>query len=127
MRIPGMAWLVVIAFVALGPLAAGAQSTEKWVAGVSAPPTPLRIHVNMNLVLPGPADASEAANKQREDVRKMIYESAVRECRVVEQSIAKTCRLESVSVSINANRPHSPGQVESVTVNGSFAMQVTLK
>ncbi len=84
---------------------------------------PIRIQVNINLFFPGPTGESDEAAKLRERVRKSVYEMAGTECTLVEQVLAKTCRLESV----NVNLTRQAGGVEGYTASGNFAMRVTLK
>jgi hypothetical protein len=84
---------------------------------------PIRIQVNVNLFFAGPAGESEEAVKLRERARRSLYEMAAGECVLVEQVLAKTCRLESVGVSINRQ---SGGQ-EGYMAGGNFVLRATLK
>ncbi|MGJ4938986.1 hypothetical protein ACQR1W_00310 [Bradyrhizobium sp. HKCCYLS1011] len=85
---------------------------------------PIRIQVSVNLLFPGPAGESEEAVKLRERARRSVYEMAAGECALVEQVLAKTCRLESVSVSLNRQ---SGGQAEGYVAAGNFVLRTTLK
>jgi hypothetical protein len=49
---------------------------------------------------------------------------AAGECGLVQQVLAKTCRLESVNVNIN-RQPN--GQVDGYVASGNFALRVTQK
>jgi hypothetical protein len=49
---------------------------------------------------------------------------AAAECPLLEQVLAKTCRLESATVSLNRQ---AGGQTEGYTAGGNFVMRVTLK
>jgi hypothetical protein len=115
----------IAACAALLPIGASAQGTASRIpdAGIK----PVRIQVNMTMFLPGPTDTSEQATKLREQARRSFYDMAAHECQVVEQTIANSCRLESINVNVNAGRQYGQGQVEGITVTGGFAMQVTLK
>ena len=84
---------------------------------------PVRIQVTINLFFPGPTGESEEAVKLRERVRRSVYEMAANECPLVEQVLAKTCRLDSVNVSLN----RQAGQLEGYTAGGNFTLRVTLK
>ena len=84
----------------------------------------MRIQVSVNLLFPGPTGESEEAVKLRERARRSVYEMAAAECALVEQVLAKTCRLESVNVNINRQ---SGGQVEGYMAGGNFVLRVTLK
>jgi hypothetical protein len=59
---------------------------------------PVRIQVSINSFFPGSTGESDDAIKLRERVRRSIYEMAAGECGLVQQVLAKTCRLESVNV-----------------------------
>lgn len=85
---------------------------------------PIRIQVNINLFFAGPSGESEEAVKLRERARRSVYEMAAGECAVVEQVLAKTCRLESVGVNINRQ---SGGQAEGYMAGGNFVLRATLK
>jgi|SRR5579883_265693 len=84
---------------------------------------PVRIQVSINLFFPGPTGESEEAVKLRDRVRRSVYEMAANECPLVEQVLAKTCRLESINVNLN----RQAGQMEGYTAGGSFVLRVTLK
>jgi len=84
---------------------------------------PIRIQVNITLFFPGPTGESEEAVKLRERVRRSVYEMAAGECGMAEQTLAKTCRLESVTVNVN----RQAGQAEGYTAAGNFVMRATLK
>ncbi len=85
---------------------------------------PMRIQVSVNLFIAGPTGDSEDAVKLRERARRSIYEMAAGECALVEQVLAKTCRLESVSVNINRQ---PVGQAEGYMAAGNYVLRVTLK
>jgi hypothetical protein len=61
----------------------------------------------------------------RERVRRQVYEMAGSECAVVEQVLAKNCRLESVNVNINRQAPG--GQAEGYTAVAGIVMRVIAK
>ena len=84
---------------------------------------PVRIQVSINLFFPGPTGESEEAVKLRDRVRRSIYEMAGNECSLVEQVLAKTCRLEAVNVTLN----RQAGGAEGYAAGGSFTLRVTLK
>jgi hypothetical protein len=85
---------------------------------------PVRIQVNVNMFFPGPAGESEESVKLRERARRSSYELAAGECALVEQVLAKTCRLESVSVNISRQ---TNGQAEGYMAGANFVLRVTLK
>jgi hypothetical protein len=107
------------AFGSWGAAAQDAQSNAK----ADRREEPVRIQVSINLFFPGPTGESEEAVKLRDRVRRSVYEMAANECPLVEQVLAKTCRLESINVNLN----RQAGQMEGYTAGGSFVLRVTLK
>jgi hypothetical protein len=120
--------ILLAATLALCPMGAGAQDAnagrERSNASAERREEPIRIQVNINLFFAGPTGESEEAVKLRERSRRSVYEMAAGECALVEQVLAKTCRLESVNVNINRQ---SGGQTEGYTAGGNFVLRVTLK
>jgi hypothetical protein len=91
----------------------------------------VRIQTNMNFFVPGPTGEGEEAQKLRDRARRIIYETAARECELLRETLAKDCRMESVNSNINTNRQFAQfgqqQQQEGYTVNGSMSFQITLK
>jgi len=71
------------------------------------------------------ADFEEAGDQLRDRARKMIYQMAARECGMLEDVLARTCRLEAINVSLN--RQPGSGMGDGYMVGGNFTMVVTLK
>jgi hypothetical protein len=84
----------------------------------------VRIQVSVSSFFAGPTGDSDDALKLREHIRRSIYEMAAGECGLVQQVLAKTCRLESVNVNLN-QQPN--GQVDGYVASGNFALRVTQK
>ena len=55
----------------------------------------VRVNVSMTFFVPAPTDATEASVKAQEHARKLLYESAGKECGNLRAAIARDCRLES--------------------------------
>jgi hypothetical protein len=88
----------------------------------------VKIQSTLNFFVPGPTGDSEEAHKLREKARRMIYETAARECDLLKETLAKDCRLENINSNINTNRQYgSAQQQEGFTINGSMSFQITLK
>ena len=85
----------------------------------------IRVNVGMSFFVVAPTDDSEAAIKAQEQARRVIYESAARECDVLRAAIASDCRLESIS--INVNRQYGNQIPQGFNVSGNFTFHVTLK
>lgn len=91
----------------------------------AAPKGDVRISVSMSFFVVGPTDASEAAVKAQEEARRVIYESAARECDVLRAAIASDCRLEAIN--INVNRQYGSQNPQGFNIGGNFSYRVTLK
>jgi len=118
----GLRALLAIAITAWIPGLTSAQ--ERTDANTDRREEPVRVQVSINLFFPGPSGESDDAIKLRERVRRSIYEMAASECGLVQQVLAKTCRLESVNVNLNRQLN---GQVDGYAASGNFALRITLK
>ena|SRR5271166_4838285 len=125
----GLRALLAATVAALAPFTASAQEANPPVReriNVSAErrEEPIRVQVSVNLFFAGPTGESEDAVKLRDRVRRSVYEMAANECMLVEQVLAKTCRLESINVNINRQ---AGAQNEGYMAGGNFVLRVTLK
>ncbi len=118
----GLRVLLTIAITAATPRLTSAQ--ERTDANTDRREDQVRIQVGINSFFPGPTGESDDAVKLRERVRRSIYEMAAGECGLVQQVLARTCRLESVNVSLN-RQPN--GQADGYAASGNFTLRVTLK
>jgi hypothetical protein len=88
----------------------------------------VRVQTNVSLFMPGPSGDSDAAVQLRDKARRAIYEMAARECGLVEDILAKTCRLEAINVNINRQVGQvGTGMGEGYMVGGNITMMITLK
>jgi hypothetical protein len=85
----------------------------------------VRVQTSINLFMPGPSGEGDAATQLRDRARRAIYEMASRECALVEEVLARTCRLEGINV--NINRQQGSGTGEGYMVGGNVTMMITLK
>ena len=85
----------------------------------------VRVQTNINLFMAGPSGEGDAAAQLRDRARRAIYEIASRECALVKDILAQTCRLEAIN--ININRQHTSNQGEGYVVGGNLTMMITLK
>ena len=107
--------------------AAGAQPTvviERPKGAQARQEGIVRVQLQIQLFVTGPTDESEEAERQRERVRRGLYELAAKECDLMREVMARDCRLESVNV--NLNRQANP-QMQGYQVGGSMTYQITLK
>jgi hypothetical protein len=89
----------------------------------------VRVSSNISYFVPGPTDDGEAAQKLRDRARRQIYETAARECNVLLETMAATCRMENVNSNLNvtSRQYNNPNQIEGFTINGTMSYQITLK
>lgn len=109
--------VIAASIMILSPVALSAQERRD---------EPLRVQVNLSLFFPGPTGDSDEAVKLRERARRAIYEMAAGECALADQVLTRNCRLESVNVSVTANRS-SNGQAEGFMATGNFGLRATQK
>ena len=124
--------------LALAPLAANAQEINPLVreriviqgnsGNAESRGGQVRVQTSINMFMPGPGGEGEAAEQLRERARRMIYQIASRECGVLEEVLARTCRLEGINVNLNRQMGQmGSGMGEGYMVGGSMTMVVTLK
>jgi hypothetical protein len=107
------------------------SSTAETVAPERMMPSPVpdrsgdsvRVQVSINFFVPGPSGESQEATNARERARRTIYETAAGECKLLQNVIAKDCRLESVNVNVH----RQTGQYEGFTATGNMAYRIILK
>ena len=63
----------------------------------------IRVNVSMNFFVAAPMNDVEAAAKAQQQARKVIYESAGRECDLLRAVIASECRLKLININVNRN------------------------
>lgn len=86
---------------------------------------PVRVQTSFNFFVPGPTGESEEARKLRDNARRSVYEMAAHECDLLRETLAKDCRMQSIST--NIGRQYGPQQQDGFAVNGSMDFQITLK
>ena len=129
--------LMLLALVA-APLAANTQEINPLVrerivvqgnsGNVESRERQVRVQTSINVFMSGPSGEGEAAEQLRERARRMIYQIASRECGVLEEVLARTCRLEAINVNLSRQIGQVAGGMgEGYMVAGSMTMVVTLK
>ena len=86
------------------------------------------VNVNASFNSQAPlADTSDEAiaNTQRTS-RRFIYKMAVKECAVLRETIAETCRLTNLNVSTNVQHP-SGNNPAMLNLNGNAQFAISLK
>jgi len=124
-----MSRILRLAAVAAVLLAAPAMAQniviQPRLGNAPGPKGDIRINVGMSFFVTAPTDDSEPAVKAQEQARRVIYESAARECEVLRSAIASDCRLESINISVN--RQYGNQIPQGFNVSGNFTFHVTLK
>jgi len=120
----------VIGLFCLAPLAgAGAQTiTIQRPAPLDPNVGPIRVQINVNFFVPGPANDSEQSTALRDRASRAIYDLAARECEVLREKLADDCRLENVNVNINRQPQQFGGQMtEGFQVGGTLGYRISQK
>ncbi len=117
--------VMLAAVLTLGASAAGAQQTFSEVQRAIAQQAEQQVRVNvvMNMFVPAPAGDQALAAQER--ARRQMYGLAMKECAILQEVIAKDCRIEAVNV--NVNRHQGQQQVEGFTIGANMNFRVTLK
>ena len=125
-------FLLTTILVAMLGGAAGAQTAGQRI--VIERPSPaarqegmVRIQLSIQMFIAGPIDDSEEAEKGRTRARNLIYDLASKECDLMRQVIASTCRLENVNINFNRQIRQSSQTEQGYGVNGQMSFQIGLK
>ena len=86
---------------------------------------PIRVQSSVNLMLPGPTNDGDDAQKLRDRAKRLVYDMAAHECDLLRETLAKDCRLESVTS--NIGRQNFGQQLDGYSVNGQLTLVVTPK
>jgi hypothetical protein len=86
----------------------------------------VRVNVSVNFFVPAPLDDSEASMKAQAHARRMLYESAGKECDLLRATIASECRLEAINVSMRMT-PGYGQQQPRLNASGNFNYRINLK
>lgn len=116
---------VIVALCLAAPSTAQQRIAAQPGPGGAGQAGEVRIQVNMNFFVATPMSNAEAAAKAQEGARRVLYESAARECELLKAVIASECRLESINV--NVHRNYGNQQPEGFNATGNFGFKVTLK
>jgi hypothetical protein len=116
---------VAAIFLLAAPAIAQNMVIQPRAANATEPKGDIRVNVGMSFFVAAPTDDSEAAVGAQERARKVIYESAARECEVLRAAIASECRLESIN--INVNRQYGNQSPQGFNAGGNFSYHVKLK
>lgn len=116
---------LAIAAATILPNAATAQDTTQPTGGAGTAllrVAPTRIEVSLSMQLPIAGAGIEEQTRQGETIRKLVYESAQRECAILKDLFKAECRLRSMRVSASMqtrNREH-----DALTVSGQASYEL---
>lgn len=95
-------------------------------SGSAAVARNIRVQSNVNYFVQGTSGSTEDALAAQTRARQQFYVQAGKECDVLLQTIAATCRLEQINVNIN-NQRFNQHQPDGFTLNGSMSFSITPK
>ena len=91
--------------------------------GQIAPPGTVRVSSNFNISQTVKADDTTAIDNAEETGRKIIYERAGQECKLLLETLATTCKLQSLNVFANVQSRQFRGDSGDVDVNTNGSAQ----
>ena len=106
--------------------AAGERIVIDHGPATSAFKSDVRVRVSMSFFVPAPLDDSDASMKAQEHARRMLYESAGKECDMLRATIASDCRLEGINISMRMT-PGYGNQQPRLSASGNFNYRISLK
>lgn len=116
---------LALAALVFAGLASSPASSSRLVSGLAGQNI-VNVNVSMNMQIPLADDDPETMSAAQVDGRKLLYRLATSECPILMETIAKTCRLNSLNVSSNVR--HQNRQVPlMLQLNGNAQFAITLK
>jgi len=86
----------------------------------------VNVNASFNSQAPLADTSDEAIASTQRTSRRFIYKMAVRECAVLKETIAETCRLTNLNVSTNVQHP-SGNNPAMLNLNGNAQFAISLK
>jgi len=90
-----------------------------------AMPGEIQVSVNYSLAIPLKSEDEKSQAEALESGRRMLYGIAANECKVLQSTIATTCRIERLNVQSNVHR--NSRSTDQIHVSGNATYRVTLK
>ncbi len=121
LMVPVLTGVAIIALSATMMAPASASMRSSLLQGSEI----VNVNVNFNSQVPLADTGDDAiANTQRKG-RRFIYRMAVRECAVLKETIAETCRLTNLNVSTNVQlQPNRSPPMLNLNGNAQFAISL---
>ena len=126
LTVPVLAGAAIIALSATMMATMTSTTSASMRSSLLQGPEIVNVNVSFNSQVPL-ADTSDdsIANTQRTG-RRFIYRMAVKECAVLKETIAETCRLTSLNVSTNVQNQANRSPV-TLNLNGNAQFAISLK
>lgn len=86
----------------------------------------IRVQSNVSYFVQGPNGSSDESLAAQENARRKFYLQASKECEVLLQTIATTCKLDQMNVNIQ-NQRFNPQQADGFTLNGTMSFTIAPK
>ncbi len=118
------AGIIALSATMMSPMASTASATMR--SSLMQGSEVVNVNVSFNSQVPLADTSDEAiANTQRTS-RRFIYRMAVKECAVLKETIAETCRLTNLNVSTNVQHQSGNNPVM-LNLNGNAQFSISLK
>ena len=126
LMVPVLAGAAIVALSAtmMPPMTTTASASMRSSLLQAAKVVNVNVSFNSQVPLTDTSDDS-IANTQRTS-RRFIYKMAVKECAVLKETIAETCRLTNLNVSTNVQHPSGNNPVM-LNLNGNAQFAISLK
>ena len=115
-----IAALVLLTFTSF----AIAQSSSVRSFPLSGKPRAQTISVSFRFALPGSAGSADSQAKMSADGRRKMYALIAKECDILLETIAQSCRLLRANVHSNIRRRGSAGQTININANATFQIEM---
>ncbi len=126
LMVPVLAGAAILALPAttMAPMLSPASASMR--SSLMQGPEIVNVNVSFNSQVPLVDTSDEAIARTQKTSRRFIYRMAVRECAVLKETIAETCRLTNLSVSTNVQHRSGNNPVM-LNLNGNAQFAISLK
>jgi hypothetical protein len=124
--VPVLAGAAILALPAttMAPMLSPASASMR--SSLMQGPEIVNVNVSFNSQVPLVDTSDEAIARTQKTSRRFIYRMAVRECAVLKETIAETCRLTNLNVSTNVQHRSGNNPVM-LNLNGNAQFAISLK
>lgn len=126
LMVPVLAGAAILALPAttMAPMLSPASASMR--SSLMQGPEIVNVNVSFNSQVPLVDTSDEAIARTQKTSRRFIYRMAVRECAVLKETIAETCRLTNLNVSTNVQHRSGNNPVM-LNLNGNAQFAISLK